>query len=210
MIKVFVSICCHRAIEPLVVDCLLRTLSNPTYKWDYGFQMEAMIDRSRSIQATQFLESDSDILLLLDDDILYNLEEIPRIIEDAIEKQSVVCGPYSKKVEGGALTCVALKDADIKLGKEGSLMEIRWGATGFMAIPRIVIETLAKTMKKSKVLDILMVYPFFLPFIYEPENIYLSEDYSFCERARQAGFKIWMDTRCQIGHMGNKIYVPGM
>jgi hypothetical protein len=210
MIKVFISICCHRALEPLVVDCLIRTLSNPAYKFDYGFQMEAGIDRSRSIQATQFLESDSDVLLFLDDDILYNLEEVPRIINDAIEKQSVVCGPYSKKDEGGQIACVSLKTEDIPMGPCGNLMEICWGATGFMAISRNVIETLASGMRKAKVGD-LLIYPLFLPFLHEVNGdlILLSEDYAFCQRAKEKGFKIWMDTRCQIGHLGNKIYVPG-
>jgi hypothetical protein len=210
--KVYISICCHRSLDPLAVDCLIRTLANPAYQFAYGFQMEAMIDRSRSIQATIFLESDADVLLFLDDDILYNLEEVPRIIEDAIEKQSVVCGPYSKKEEGGRLACVPLKTEDITMGNGGKLMEICWGGTGFMVIPRIVFEALAKTLPRAKVKSDLAVYPFFLPFLHEVDGdlIWLSEDYAFCERARQKGFKIWMDTRCQIGHMGNKIYVPGM
>lgn len=211
--KVFISICCHRAIEPLAVDCLIRTLSNPAYQFDYAFQMEAGVDRSRSIQATKFLEeSDADVLLFLDDDILYNLEEVPRIVEDAIEKQSIVCGPYSKKAEGGQMNCVPLHTEDIKLGPNGKLMEICWGATGFMAIPRNVLASMAVGVRKAKIEDDLAVYPFFLPMLYEAggDLIWLSEDYAFCARAREKGFKIWMDTRCQIGHIGNKIYVPGM
>ena len=115
--KIFISICCHRGLDPFVVDCLIRSLSNPAYRYEYAFQMEAGIDRSRSIQATKFLEeSDADILLFLDDDILYNLDDIPRIIEDVVEKQSIVCGPYSKKADGGEIACVPLKTEEIKLG----------------------------------------------------------------------------------------------
>jgi hypothetical protein len=211
--KVFISVCCHRAIEPLAVDCLIRTLSNPAYQFEYAFQMEAGIDRSRSIQATRFLEeSNADVLLFLDDDILYNLEEVPRIIEDAIEKQSIVCGPYSKKEDGGQINCVPLHTEDIKMGPGGKLMEICWGATGFMAIPRNVPAKMSVGMQKAKIKSDLAVYPFFLPMLHEVDGdlIWLSEDYAFCQRAREAGFKVWMDTRLQIGHLGNKIYVPGM
>ena len=36
---------------------------------------------------------------------------------------------------------------------------------------------------------------------------YLSEDYSFCERARSAGHKVFADTSIRLGHVGEYEYV---
>jgi hypothetical protein len=48
-------------------------------------------------------------------------------------------------------------------------------------------------------------YPFFMPFI--EDGIYLSEDYACHERARQAGFKIWVQPKCQVGHLARDLVV---
>jgi hypothetical protein len=41
------------------------------------------------------------------------------------------------------------------------------------------------------------------------ETILLSEDYSFSQYAREAGFDIWLDTTLKIGHWkGEKVYYP--
>jgi hypothetical protein len=34
----------------------------------------------------------------------------------------------------------------------------------------------------------------------------LSEDYSFCERARRCGYKIWADTTIRLGHIGKYVF----
>jgi GT2 family glycosyltransferase len=35
---------------------------------------------------------------------------------------------------------------------------------------------------------------------------YLAEDYAFCERARQCGFKIMADTTIRLWHIGEYAY----
>lgn len=43
-----------------------------------------------------------------------------------------------------------------------------------------------------------------LPMIYKKE--YLSEDFSFCEKARKMGYKIYADSSIKLGHQGNYFY----
>jgi len=38
---------------------------------------------------------------------------------------------------------------------------------------------------------------------YQAGHWYLGEDFSFCERARQAGYKIYADTSIRLWHFGN-------
>jgi len=211
--KVLLSICAHRYLEPRSVDCLIRTIlsSDEDIQFGYSFQLEPMIDRARAMQAMDFLKTDFDVLLFLDDDILYNVEDVHRLAEDAIEKQSIVCGPYAKKTEGAGIIAIPLKYEEFPLGPDGKLLEIRWGGTGFMAVPRIVFETLSKDMELVKVRKDIEIWPFFMPFVCEADGelIDLSEDFAFCENARNAGFKVWLDTRIALGHIGPKVYVPG-
>lgn len=211
--RVFLSICTHRYLDPQNVECLINTLasSTPEISFGYGFQMEAMIDRARAMQVMQFLASDFDVLLFIDDDILWMPEDAVRIAQDAIGKQSIVCGPYAKKTEAGGIIAVPLQKEEFLLGDGGKLLEIRWGGTGFMAIPRCVVETLAKTMPLVKVRKDIEICPMFMPMVKEidGELIDLSEDYSFCQKASDLGFKIWLDTRVKLGHLGQKMYVPG-
>jgi hypothetical protein len=48
-------------------------------------------------------------------------------------------------------------------------------------------------------------WPLWQPFWVEDEHAggwnYLSEDWAFCERARQAGFKVWVDPSIKLGHI---------
>ena len=52
-------------------------------------------------------------------------------------------------------------------------------------------------------------YPFFVfcAHLSDKGNAMLfSEDWEFCEKAKQVGVKTYMDTRCIVGHMGDKVY----
>jgi len=50
--------------------------------------------------------------------------------------------------------------------------------------------------------------PFFHPMLHQCEDghWYLAEDYAFCERARQCGYKIMADTTIRLWHIGNHAY----
>ncbi len=60
-------------------------------------------------------------------------------------------------------------------------------------IKREVIERL---MKKHLVPNLPMVY----------KNEYVSEDFSFCEKARQIGYKIYAEPSIKLGHQGTYFY----
>jgi hypothetical protein len=51
-----------------------------------------------------------------------------------------------------------------------------------------------------------MIVPYFLPAGGPRQRGYLSEDYSFCERARRVGVVPFADTRIKLGHVGRYTY----
>jgi hypothetical protein len=50
--------------------------------------------------------------------------------------------------------------------------------------------------------------PFFRPLIMTDDAgpWYMSEDYSFCERARRCGYRVWADTTIRLHHLGQHGY----
>ncbi len=53
------------------------------------------------------------------------------------------------------------------------------------------------------------MWPFFLPKCQEEPNLewgYRGEDYAFCERCREAGIPLIVDTTIDLGHVGSYIY----
>jgi len=209
MMKVNLVACNNRPIIHDSVQCLIRAcLHRYNFQLLVSWGVESMIDRTRAMMATQFLDSDNDILFFLDDDILYNPEDIQLIIDDCIEKETIVAAPYLLKKPGRVL---ALRPLDLKqeffIGPEkGCLQEIRYAATGFMAIPRKVIADVAATMERCNKGRDSELFPMFLPMVYEGD--YLSEDFAFCQRARALGYKVWLDSRIKIGHVGTFVYSP--
>jgi len=202
-----------RGLSAASVHGLLSTLANKPedMQFDYSQPEEAAIDRVRSIAATKFLDSGGDILLFIDDDVLYTPECVYQLIADCLETKSIVIGPYvKKKMPADELALAPLSgNSSFEIGRSGKLQEIKWGATGFMAVHRDVLVSLARKLPLCNQDE---EYPFFCPFFYEDPDLgwlYLSEDFSFCHRAREAGFKVWADTRLVLGHYGKWVYLIG-
>ena len=73
------------------------------------------------------------------------------------------------------------------------LHEVRWLAGGCMMIRKEVIEKLTKEFLVPN-----------LPMIYK--NEYLSEDFSFCQRCIEKGYKIYAEPSINLGHQGQYFY----
>jgi hypothetical protein len=76
-------------------------------------------------------------------------------------------------------------------------------ATGFMMIQRQVFESLRDLHPEWEHKDTNsdnMLYAYF-DFKLTREG-YIGEDFLFCDRAREAGFTVWIDPTIALGHMG--------
>lgn len=97
-------------------------------------------------------------------------------------------------------------------GHGSPIVEVPFTGTAFLCIKREVLMELAKTSQEY-------LYP--NPATGQPElhwsffdggpidGIYLSEDWRFCHNARQAGFKININTNVRMTHVGNHQFVAG-
>jgi hypothetical protein len=95
-------------------------------------------------------------------------------------------------------------------------LEIGEGGTGFMLIPRATFEKFAAAYPelsykpdhvRTEQFDGSREIHAYFDCIIDPETKrYLSEDYFFCKKARQAGMQIWTCPWMQLQHIGSYIF----
>lgn len=200
-----VLLCAYRALSVETFECVTE-LSWPVLT----FRGDALISRVRSRAVSQwFLTTDEDVFLMIDDDIAFKREDAAKVVDLARKTRGIACGAYSVR-DGGHLACRTLVPGErIRFGDDAEPMEIRWAATGFMAAHRDVIEAIAQTMPLCQNNGGMDFWPLFLPSVITGEDgvsIYLSEDYAFCQRAKDLGFKVWMDPSIGLIHYGQTGY----
>jgi hypothetical protein len=226
MDKVLLSSQAYQSADLRFVNQLVRSLFEPPegIQLGYRFTQTSVIDVGLAIAAEEFLRSDFDYLLSMDYDILFNPwgdpnykfgTDIKRLVDSCKETGGLVAGPYLVRGRESQLCCAPMTEGEILIGPGGGLQEVRWVPTGFTCISRKILETMAETLPLAEYDDRLKVHPFFLPYIWHrPEDgkdIYLSLDFAFSQRCRDLGFKIYIDTRIVLGHLGQKIFavMPG-
>lgn len=150
---------------------------------------------------------------------------------EAKADRAVVCGAYPKKgidwtqvktaVEQGAahenpdqLAKLGVSfPFDLGVGAQKSvklneLVKVRYAGTGFMAIRRAVFDQLDPSLVDSRYMDQEagangdMVTSYFDCMIDPETKTYLSEDYAFCDRVRQAGMNVWICPWIKLDHLG--------
>ncbi len=220
----FLAVVSHRVVSAPTVHSLWRYKTNSpmTERTDLGmFIGDALIGRGRSQAATAFLEkSDAPYMIFLDDDIVFEHQDIEKIYSHMVSGYDVIGGIYAVK---GASQLSSYGWGG-RLEITNDIQEIEYLATGFMGISRRILKkildeyTYPDTEKKMILCnpnDWAKCWPFFESRAYPKEwrqkggdNIYISEDWDFCEKARRVGCKIYADTSVKVGHLREQVYTP--
>jgi hypothetical protein len=197
-------------VKPDTVDCLLRDLRlwpNIVY---YRVSNDALISRSRSRAASDFLrakrENVGDVLLMLDHDMKWAEGDLVYLAEKTLEAEGVVAGIYSKRDFGGGVAVRFATHGKFNIG-EDVLAPAQYVSTGFIGIHRKVLEKMAETMP----LTIGNFWPFFLPIVAdhgidEDACEYLSEDWAFCARVHALEFPVYAALKPRLVHVGEWAY----
>lgn len=211
--KVYVASIAWRSFHPTHVFCLIELLSRPGLLWGPTVG-DALVERSRGRAATDFLlRSDADVLLSIDSDIAFRPEDALAICAQAQDLQAIVAGIYMTRSRRGGIPTSTLeldRRYDFALTDPATTapVPIKYAAGGFMAVPRVVFETLSADLPLCHANSALEHYPFYLPFVVEGEDgpELLSEDYALCERARRADFPILANPAVRLGHVGEETF----
>ena len=140
---------------------------------------------------------DYDYLMWIDSDIIYHPQQIQKLIN---HNQDIVSGIY---MMSGGRCFATVKDWDEEFFKQNgyfkflspedlkdqkSLLEVAYTGMGFILVKKGVFESLT--------------YPWFKPLEKRIGNMcdFTTEDVSFALRAREQGYKIFIDPSIRVGH----------
>lgn len=165
----------------------------------------SQIDMVRSQMASDFLAKGYEETMWIDSDVGFFPDDVDRIRRNNVP---LCASLYPRKGQRSFATKLLPGTSELPFGKQGGLHEVRYAASGFLHARREVYSRMQEVLHLPTC-NIPVgrgggVVPYFLSLIVEEEGryTYLSEDYSFCERARRAGFKVMVDTTIRLWHIG--------
>ena len=217
MTKVFVGVPVWHGIDVKAVHCFASLMVGA--KDSIHFEMQegdGLISRSRSTLATKMLETDADVMVMIDADIQFEPADFIKLVKSARATGQIVAGVYVTRAKKARPTIVPYPGTELSFVDSDSpnLMEVLYASAGFMAVPRTVLEAMTEgtfqTINGPEPLwfcrggpDERRVWDFYRMFVVRDdkgEPWWLEESYAFCERARQLGFKTYADTSIFLGH----------
>jgi hypothetical protein len=164
----------------------------------------SIITRARNSLVNQFLESDCTEMLFVDADINFTHQDVLRIMALGSDKD-ILAGAYPRRAKDQMFFADIYynEHGGVEITEDGLLRLNRIG-TGFMFIRRHVFETLRDKHPEWKYwVDVEKKHHCsFFDFAVTPEG-YMGEDYLFCDRACEAGFKVYIDPDINLGHFGS-------
>ncbi len=153
------------------------------------------VDQARNIIAENFLKTDATHLLLADSDMLLPPDLIERLLSHG---KDMVSALYFGRTQ--AVPMFMFKGENGEYGfpaeyVEGGLLSVDAIGLGACMIRRKVIEKVREAVGDG---------PMFR-FVYKNRVKVVGEDIFFCEKVKEAGFGIFVDTALEIKHFGGFI-----
>lgn len=168
--------------------------------------------RGMNRTACDFLESNCDTWLNIDADILFTSKDVAKILAPGI---SLLYGLYPKK-QDDTPPCIGTF-AQVDESRPDGLVEVRRAGRGFMRVDRSLLEAMKeenggharKFFNHGR-----EEWEFFESGVVTGEMSamdggraeWISEDWYFCERARQVGVPTLVDPTIALGHEGSKVF----
>lgn len=168
----------------------------------------AAIDVGRSRIATAALDDGYDELMWIDSDIAFDPGAVDALRDHGLP---ICAGLYPKKADAQMAFHGNRDTRNLTLGQQGGVIEVGYAATGFMYTQRCVYEDMQHKLGLPLCNETFgeRIVPYFLPQVIEDapgRHWYLAEDFSFCHRARQVGYRIRVDTSIRLWHIGKYAY----
>lgn len=163
---------------------------------------ESLVHRARNQMTATFLQTDHTHMMWWDADIEGEVEDVSKLWNLEVD---IACGVYAMKKKDEQWYA-AWKDGALvrDLDQYDGPIEVDYAGTGFLLIKREVIEALAKTSESYEGMDGQKIPALYMTPI--TNGVLESEDYYFCRKAREAGFKVIMDPSVRLKHWGQYPY----
>lgn len=219
--KLFVGLPVYGGYDAHFVPCLLRLVQDPPVPLMIQPNPgDSLVSRARNRLVATFLKSDATHLLFLDTDLIFSPAQIGRLCRQAeAPGTEIVAGLYPKKQAELGWVCNLLDPAEGGPGEPCPLTDlhrVKYAGTGCLLVAREVFEAMIKAFPQIAYVPDDQTDPearewdFFSVGVYRngpaDPGRYLSEDWFFCQRARDLGYEIRVDTRVVLKHVGEAVY----
>lgn len=213
-IRLSVGLPVYGGYHPHFVPGLLKLVQNPPCHLRLlPLVGDSLVSRARNRIAAKFLaDPRATHLLFLDTDLIFGVDHVARLISHDLP---IVAGLYPKK-QRSLKWVLNTREEFGEADPETGLQKILYAGTGALCIAREVLEAirdarpdLAYDPDAGEPTD-LTYHDFFPVGIYQDpatgRRRYLSEDWYFCQLARDCGYKIMADTHVIMKHCGDFIF----
>lgn len=210
--KVYVPCCAYDWKQTVPYSATILGMAQQCHAFfAFDWNMNDGIARSRNNSAWKFLNHPEkpEFMLFLDNDIEIHPKDVDRLLAHNLP---LVCGMYPKK--SAELCWVFSGLPGEKVNPETKLLKVAKAGTGVMLIRRDLLELMvAKFVTDNPKTTILYSndpspgdtrYDFFP--MHAEDGEYKSEDWFFCDRARECGVDVMMDVTVQAQHLGYIMY----
>lgn len=207
---------CYGGLHPLTYINLERDMFDAlTHPEDTSYSLtraawwnDALIDRCRGMAAEQFLKFGCDVMVMIDHDLAWKPGDVVYIAKKAWEKQAIVGAAVAKRQKGSGIASVVASSGSYRIGSD-DLVEAPYVGSAFTAVPRQIVEAVARDLPAT----VQGFRPMFTPMVApcrDPSNEggfdYLSEDWAFCRRATDKGYRCFISMKPIIEHHGDYAY----
>jgi len=169
----------------------------------------SVVSRARNLLAQDMLDSDCTDLMFIDSDINFEAADLFRLMAWTSDpSKGIVAGvPRTRSTTKTYIGTLDYDDNNELTMNRMGLVRAKRVATAFMMVRRDVFEKLNDAHPEWRYYDERSerTVPCIFDFMKTDEG-YIGEDYLFCDRAREAGFEVWVDPTIKLGHMGVQEY----
>lgn len=201
--RVMIGVPCYTGqLQSAMGRALMRGQDEITARWGkptlYIHAHCSIVSRARNLILAQFLASDCDVLVTIDDDIAWDGDELLRLIA---HEGDMVAGIYRPKEDAERYHCRLVNPLAVP---DGGLLEADRVPAGFLKLTRACVEKMRKTYVHLAYFDphspTKEAHDLF-SFVVE-DHAFWGEDYTFCRRWRSIGGRIWVDPDMTLHHVG--------
>jgi len=191
MIKVCVGVITGDFIRAKTVQTLISLAKASQYVGKIIIQQGPYIHLNRDTVVSIVQKGDSSHLFFVDNDVCFSPETLDRLVA---RNKDIIAAPYNRRTLPPESMVKMMVDGEIVSGNISELPKEPFKCyalgTGCMLIKMEVFEKIKR--------------PWFFYGRYDEEE--MGEDIWFCKKAHEAGYDVWADPTCQIGHLGEYIF----
>lgn len=209
-LSVMIGLPSYRPVDPRVDMArmhLARKFAEEGIAWGaFTISQEPWLAKAMNTILMQFLKSDCERLLILDDDVMFNAADVIKLVRS---DKDVIGGDYALKSRGAGMVCWRQPNGRV----EGDLVECLFLGLGFSSYSRKAIEDVVRASEglayqcgprdpNAGQIGHSVFHPMHV------NGLRHDDDVVFFKRLVDCGYTPWLDTSIRLGHIGTHVYLP--